>query len=200
MPFRSRFETRDLAPLASLLVIGIFMAVATKGGLSSTRDRGQRAQARLCVDDGLARSDVCLAVCEIDLAVGMIALWTACFCGWTYQKHVVGLESAAWLTWLVLFGALATTSVVLGLISGTTHGVARLPSFIITLAMMYIADGAARFLTKSETFNVPDVLKTLGNGGLSLSARFTLPYSAIVAATVAAVGHIVLQHTRFGRR
>jgi len=64
---------------------------------------------------------------------------------------------------------------------------------------MNIAEGAARWLTQSETLNLPDVLKQVGNAGWRISAEFTLPYSAILALIVFALGHVVLVHTRFGR-
>ena len=77
------------------------------------------------------------------------------------------------------------------------------------LAMMFIAEGMSRFLTKSATFKIPDVLSRLGNEVFDLGGRLglpaglrdylTIPYSAIVAAAVLLVGHVVLQHPRFGR-
>ena len=47
----------------------------------------------------------------------------------------------------------------------------RLPSFIISLAMMNIADGMSRWLTKSEKLAVPAVLKTIGNRGIEITDR-----------------------------
>jgi ribose transport system permease protein len=64
---------------------------------------------------------------------------------------------------------------------------------------MNIANGLARYLTQSETLNVPQALKTIGNSGIGLTDRITLPYSAILALVVLSVGHVVLVHTRFGR-
>jgi ribose transport system permease protein len=137
---------------------------------------------------------------EIDLAVGMVALWTAAFCGWLFRHPALGGEEGpgAWMMALVILLPLAS-SLLLGLMSGTLTVWARLPSFIITLAMMYIADGAARYLTQSETFPVPGVLKTIGVGTIDLTARLVVPYRAILAAVVALIAHVVLQHTRFGR-
>ena len=65
--------------------------------------------------------------------------------------------------------------------------------------MMNIANGLARYLTRSETLDVPQALKTLGNSGVDLTDRITLPYSAMLALAVLVVGHVVLTHTRFGR-
>ena len=45
---------------------------------------------------------------------------------------------------------------------------------------------------------MPSLLISLGNDGLS-QGNLSIPYSAMLAAVVMLVGHVVLQHTRFGR-
>jgi ribose transport system permease protein len=137
------------------------------------------------------------------LAVGMVALWTACFCGWLFERPFAAGragtgEVSAWAVALVIAVPLGT-SLLLGLASGVLTVWSRLPSFIISLAMMNIADGMSRWLTKSEKFAVPAILKTIGNRGIELTDRLELPYSALLAAVVFLIGHLVLQHTRFGR-
>ncbi len=222
-----RYEPKDLAPLASLLVILVLMTIFTGGKFLRTSNASnvlQQGSVLMIVSVGLTFVLLCG---EIDLAVGMIALWTAVLCGWSYNKYITTQEAAAKaavvaaakadsptddpprpatfdvraaasftpVVMLIIFGSLLT-SILLGLLSGALKVWAGLPSFIISLAMMYIADGAARYLSQSETFDVPDVLKSLGNSGFE---SLSLPYIALIAAVVAAVGHIVLQHTRFGR-
>jgi ribose transport system permease protein len=91
------------------------------------------------------------------------------------------------------------SAVALGLVSGFLTAWSRMPSFIITLAMMYVAQGSARYLTRSETLDVPSVLKTIGNRGIDVTERFNLPYSALLAGAIMLAGHLVLVHTRFGR-
>jgi ribose transport system permease protein len=91
---------------------------------------------------------------------------------------------------------------VLGLITGGLTVWSRLPSFIISLAMMFIAEGLAKDLTKAEMLSLPAIMVTIGNEGIELGKHFKhfhLPFSAIVAAVVMLAGHVVLQHTRFGR-
>ena len=46
---------------------------------------------------------------------------------------------------------------------------------------------------------MPGLLKTIGSEYLKVTDDFRLPYSAILAAVVLLIGHVVLQHTRFGR-
>ncbi len=57
----------------------------------------------------------------------------------------------------------------------------------------------ARFLTQSEKFAVPEILKTIGNGRIHVTGALSLPYSAMLAAVVMIIGHVVLRYTRFGR-
>jgi ribose transport system permease protein len=90
-------------------------------------------------------------------------------------------------------------SIVLGWLSGFLTVKSRLPSFIITLSMMYIASGLALYLTKSEQFHVPWIIERLGNGGISLSSKLKIPYSALLAGGILLLSHLVLQYTRFGR-
>jgi ribose/xylose/arabinose/galactoside ABC-type transport system permease subunit len=94
-------------------------------------------------------------------------------------------------------------ALILGGVSGTLTVSSGLPSFIITLAMMYMANGLARFVTLSQKYDVPQFLKELGNAPLAKLSLFgrtlEIPQSAVLAAVVMLVAHVVLQHTRFGR-
>jgi ribose transport system permease protein len=91
------------------------------------------------------------------------------------------------------------TSAGLGAVSGLVTMWSRLPSFIITLAMMNIAYGLSRYLTRSVQHDVPGLLDAVGNRGWMLTDRLMVPYSALLAAAALLAGHYVLGHTRFGR-
>lgn len=143
---------------------------------------------------------------EIDLSVGMMALWTACFCGVLFEHpSVAGRGGEGNPSFIVVAFVLLVplaSSLVLGLVSGLLTASTRLPSFIITLAMMNIADGFARYLTKSEKYSVPAVLKEVGNGEFAVgggSWTLYIPHGALLAGVVLVLGHLVLEHTRFGR-
>lgn len=227
--WHSRWEGRDIAPLVSLAMLVAFFTVAAPhflraGTLLAILKQGS---VLAIVSVGLTYVLICA---EIDLAVGMMALWAACLCGWLFQnwgwflvnwgglRHVFtgdwaagppggGQAEGAALIFVLLLPLVS--SLALGFVSGLLTVWSRLPSFIITLAMMFIAEGMSRFLTKSATFKIPDALTGVGNEVLDLGrvlglpeglrAYLTIPYSAILAATVLGLGHIVLQHTRFGR-
>lgn len=224
-----RWKGRDIAPLASLAVLLVFFTLAAPhfwrpATLVAVLKQGS---VLAIVSVGLT----CVLICaEIDLAVGMVALWSACLCGWLFQNwgwflaNGCGLRklltgdwvpappgagpAEGWAVAAVILLPLVS-SLALGLLAGLLTVGSRLPSFIITLAMMFIAEGLSRFLTKSATFKIPDALSRVGNdvldvgGGLGLPeglrAWLVLPYSAVLAAAVMLAGHVVLQHTRFGR-
>jgi len=195
-----RWTMRDVAPLVTLVVLMVFFSLAAPGFLRmSTLQAVLKNGAVLAiVAAGLTFVLLCA---EIDLAVGMMALWSASACGWAYENCALGpdgLESSGAMVAVVIALPLISC-LLLGLVSGLLTVWARLPSFIISLAMMFIAEGLARYLTKSKMSKVPAILSTIGNQGLDLGKSVVLPYSAILAAAVLLVGHVVLQHTRFGR-
>jgi len=94
-------------------------------------------------------------------------------------------------------------SVILGVLAGSTVGylnglfIARfkIPSFIVTLGMMYIARGIVEFLTRGNpVYPLPANFNFLGQGRL-----FGVPVVVYVAIVLGIIGHIVLTKTVFGR-
>lgn len=202
VPRQQRWQLRDQAPLLTLLAITFFFAVTTAGFISPSTLRLvlQQGAVLAIVAAGLTFVLLCG---EIDLSVGMVALWTACFCGVLFEQPFAagpgGGEAIAFWALLVVLLVPLLSSLLLGLASGALTVWSHLPSFIITLAVMNIADGLARWITQSEKFAVPAILRSVGNDRIRLGGQFALPYSVLLAAAVLVVSHLVLQHTRFGR-
>lgn len=211
--YTRRWEARDIAPVLSLVVLAKFFAIAAPDFLAAGTMVAilQQGSVLAIVSVGLTFVLICG---EIDLAVGTLALWAACFCGWLYQHWAAPLESeGAALTTQVAVTILLplATCLALGLATGVLTIWSRLPSFIISLAMMFIAEGMAKYLTKAELQFMPPALDTLGNESLRVSAstgvftwgtlhvRVTLPYLAMLAAAAFVLGHCVLRYSRFGR-
>ncbi len=203
--WRDRWHSGDLAPVVSLLVMIAIFTVWI--GPHEFLNAGT---ASLVLQQGAVLAIVSvgmtfvLLTAEIDLAAGKIALLSACVCGVLFELPFAGGPNGegkigAWAMFAVL-GIPFLAALIAGLLSGVLTVTSKLPSFIITLAMMFVCEGSARYLTKSHTFKLPEVLVTLGNESWWLnSLKFHLPYSAVLAAGVILAGHIVLQHTRFGR-
>ena len=203
-PAAPRRDFSDWAPVITLGVLVLFFGMLTQNffSLNTLENVLKQGSVLAIVSVGLTFVLLCG---EIDLSVGMVALWTACLCGVMWESSWVagpgGKQHAAvgWPTLLAVLVIPLLTSLAFGLLSGTLTVLSRLPSFIITLSMMNIAVGLARYLTRSEKFAPPKLLIDVGNNGLSLGRGNILPNSAVLAAVVLLVGHLVLQHTRFGR-
>ncbi|MBX9791610.1 MAG: ABC transporter permease [Pirellulales bacterium] len=198
---RFRWEARDIAPLVSLLVLVAFFSMV-EPSFRRTSVWGaifDQGAALALVAAGLT---FVLIAAEIDLAVGNLAVWTSCFCAWLFTREfAAGAQAERPVGSLLLVGILLApllTAVLLGMASGMLTVWSRLPSFIITLAMLNIAMGMSKFLTHNQTLAVPPVLHALGNGRLMLGG-WSIPYGVLLAAGVLVVGHLVLRHTRFGR-
>ncbi len=202
--WRDRWHSGDLAPVVSLLVLIAIFTV-----LVGPRDFLSVGTASLVLEQGAVLAIVSvgmtfvLLAAEIDLAVGKVALLSACVCGVLFEQPFAagpkGAMEATLLSLLVVLAIPFVVALIAGWLSGVLTVTSTLPSFIITLAMMFVSDGMARYLTKSEKFNAPVVLKMIGNDGLFLTRKLHVPYSAMLAAVVLLIGHVVLQHTRFGR-
>ncbi len=200
--FKNRdWQAADFAPLASLAVIFVFFAIVADGFL-------RLSTIQLVLEQGSVLAVVAMGLTfvllcgEIDLSVGTVALLSACLCGILFEKPFAagpdGKAEIGFITTTIVLVVPIVAALIAGLVSGLLTVSSGLPSFIITLAMMNIATGLARFLTKSKKFNVPPFLKDVGNGDIFVAGVFW-PFSAAIAAVVLLIGHIVLTHTRFGR-
>jgi ribose transport system permease protein len=196
----SRWEARDWAPLVSLAVLVVFFSFAASSFLTAGTLAAILQQGSVLAIVSVGMTFVLLCA-EIDLSVGMMALWAACLCGWLFGHGLGGAgaeeQASAVAVGLVVLLPLVAC-LLLGLLSGVLTVWAQLPSFIITLAMMFIAEGSSKYITQGAAFKVPKFLYHLGNDGINMG-RFVLPYSAMLAAVVMVAGHVLLQHTRFGR-
>jgi ribose/xylose/arabinose/galactoside ABC-type transport system permease subunit len=82
-----------------------------------------------------------------------------------------------------------------GLLNGIFVAKFKIPSFIVTLGMMYVARGVVQFLTRGNpVYPLPENFNYLGQGYL-----FGIPIVVIVAALLGIGGHIILDKTIFGR-
>ncbi len=213
LPFKIKLRThaRDLAPLATLFALVLFFSIFASGffDLYTLNSVLKQASTRALVATGLTFVLLC---CEIDLSVALVATLAGCQMGVLYKwmldtgpvfLSATGPDGAITVT---LAGALLAlllpvlTGLVLGLFNGMLTVWSRLPSFIITLAMMEIARGFASYLTKGAQYpDMPGVLPAAANDGILIGSSFELPYSIFVIGAIMLAAHIVLTYTRFGR-
>jgi len=87
----------------------------------------------------------------------------------------------------------------IGLVNGAiVSGFGMLP-FIVTLGMMGIARGAAKWLANNQTVNPPDSVINNIMALVNPTQLWPLPWGVWVAVGLALVMRVLLQHTVFGR-
>ena len=134
---------------------------------------------------------------EIDLSVGsIVALSSVTVAG--YLRYFAGGSSAGAgaLTIACLLALLVSAAA--GAVNGVLLTVARLPSFIVTLAMMLVARGLAQRLSNQESIGdvwLPPAFRTLGGGSLA-----GLPNPVWIMIVLYPAAHFMMSRTAFGRK
>ena len=126
----------------------------------------------------------------IDLSVGSAVAFTSVVGATLLVKHYSPIAVIA-LT-LLAGGAI-------GLINGSIIGGFRMLPFIVTLGMMGVARGAAKWLASNQTVNPPE---TPINNIMALVAPeqlFPLPLGVWIAVALAVLMAVVMRQTIFGR-
>ncbi len=123
---------------------------------------------------------------ELDLSVGSVAA-------------LAGIATAyvMSMTWNIPLGMIC--GVAIGVLFGALNGIfvvfGKIPSFIVTLAMMSIARGIAHVWSGGKPIsNLPEDFGVFGAGYVA----GVIPVSTIIAAAFLLVGYFVLQRTKHG--
>ena len=170
----------------ALVVLGIFLSIASKGRFSSPENLLTVArQASITVIVGVGVTFIMITG-NIDLAVGSYLALSGIFLA---NMIVLGVP------WGL---AVIMTMVALGLLQllvGTAIAKQRLNSLIVTLAMLSIARGVALSWSGGKPVYIEnDSFMKIGNGYWG-----PIPIPVIIAACVLIIGQFVLRKTRFGR-
>ena len=89
-----------------------------------------------------------------------------------------------------------------GLVNGVLIARFKVPAFVATLGVMYVARGVALLITNGLTYNNLGGKPALGNTGfdwLGFNRLLGIPIGVVVLAVVALAGSLVLNRTAFGR-
>lgn len=129
---------------------------------------------------------------EIDLSIAHVMTLCGLVAGaLATGGYDIGFQ---WPVWLSIIGALAVGAL-MGAIAGFFNAKLSVPSFMATLAMMYIAEGLYLYLSGAQPlYGIPDSMQWFGSGSV-----FGIPSIILVFAFVFIAGHIVLSRTVFGR-
>jgi erythritol transport system permease protein len=138
----------------------------------------------------------------IDLSVGSIAALSGVVAGYVVLYGLPFGGSAVYLPTLVVILIGIVCGAFVGAINGFVVAFLRIPAFITTLGMLYVARGAALLTTGGGSFVGLSGDPSLGNTGFDYvgTARwFGLPVQIYVMAAIGIVAAFVASRTVFGR-
>lgn len=183
-----RFDWRQYVVfIAFLVVFALFGATLYDSGFLSFNNLLNIVRQSAIIAVMAVAMTFVISAAEIDLSVGSVA-------------GLASVTSALAVSEYGFFAG-AAAGLLTGLIVGSVNGalVARfnIPSFLVTLGMLGIAVGTARWITDSAPVPIlDDSFNTIfGSGQIG-----PVPALLIWMFVVFAVGHIVLRKTAYGRR
>ena len=139
----------------------------------------------------------------IDLSVGSILALAGVVAGAMMQG--VEIQAAGVILYPPVWAVVILTCV-MGALVGAVNGVLvawfKVPAFVATLGVMYVARGVALLMTNGLTYNNLSGRAELGNTGfdwLGFNRLFGIPISVLVLAAIAILAGIMLSRSSFGR-
>ncbi len=198
-----------LAPFLGLLFVYLFFAVydiAIDGSLDQLSILFSQFNLKIVAAQttivALAALGMTLIIISggIDLSPGSsIALTTTVIAVWMRDGPLASAEWGILSPLLALLLGIAAAGLV-GVVNGVLITGLRIVPFIVTLGMMGIARGLAKFLGGEQRVNAPD---TWLGGLLSIDARHAafwgLPWGVIVLVVFAVAAYFLLHYSVFGR-
>lgn len=202
-------KLRTLAPLLTLVALVVFFSSTTT--TFATLDNAVNIIRQMSITGIIAVGlTFVILTAEIDLSVAAVAnavgITVAYF---TIQPDYVNIAN------IPLNGALAIiltlmSALAFGLITAFGMTSIGIPSFIMTLAIMQIANGVSALLVRGQiAYQYPDLVTLLGAKtafqiplGIDAAGKalfIPVGWTIIVCLVFFIVGHLVLTYTRFGR-
>jgi ribose transport system permease protein len=202
-------QLRNIAPVFTLIALVVFFSFASSSFF--TLDNALNIIRQLSITGIIAVGlTYVILTAEIDLSVAAVAnavgITVAYF---TIQPDYVNIANVPVQGWIAIILALAA-ALAFGLVTAFGMTLVGIPSFIMTLAMMQIANGVSALLVRGQiAYQYPDLITTLGSGtafsiplGVDAAGRamfIPIGWTIIVCLIFLLVGHLVLKYTRYGR-
>jgi ribose transport system permease protein len=202
-------QLRNIAPVITLVALVIFFSFASSTFF--TLDNAFNIIRQLSITGIIAVGlTYVILTAEIDLSVAAVAnaigITVAYF---TIQPDYVNIANVPMQGWIAVILALLA-ALAIGLVTAGGVTVIGIPSFIMTLAMMQIANGISALLVRGQiAYSYPELVTTLGSGvafripvgvdAAGKAAFIPIGWTIIVCLAFLFVGHIVLKYTRYGR-
>ena len=178
-------RARILAPLFTLIVLGVFFGLVTDHFLTLRNFENIVEQASLLA---ILATGVTLVLLlgEIDLSFANVATLV----GITMALMMDSEHAIGWIVLVCILIALAV-----GFTNGYISAYVGVPSFMATLAMYQVAYGVAHYASHATpVFSVPKIFSVLGNKNIGF-----IPWICICAVVVMFAAHFMLRYTRLGR-
>jgi len=174
----------EWAALVGLVLLVLIFGIADPTFLSSGNIQSMLVAAAILTILAVGQTFV-IATGGIDLSVASIMTFAAVVFG---QTFAAGWPLAACMIAAIVAGLL------IGAINGAVIAKGKITDFIVTLGALSFASGAALVLSDGKPVTIINTfLLRLSAGGVGI-----LGWSAIIAAVVAVIAHVVLFRTRFG--
>lgn len=139
----------------------------------------------------------------IDLSVGSILALSGVVAGAMMQG--VEIDAMGVILYPPVWAVVVLTVCVgaaVGAVNGVLVAIFKVPPFVATLGVMYVARGVALLMTNGLTYNNLRGSEALGNTGFNWLGFYRIggvPISVIVLAVVAIVAGLMLSRSAFGR-
>ena len=139
----------------------------------------------------------------IDLSVGSVLAVSGVFAGFLMQG--IEIQSAGVILYPPVWAVAILTlgfGAFIGAINGVLVAVFKVPAFVATLGMLYVARGVALLMTNGLTYNNLGGSSALGNTGfdwLGFNRLAGVPIGIIILAVVSLLAALLISRTAFGR-
>ena len=178
---------RDIIYVGFVAVVVVFAIVLRDQGFVSTTSLMNILRQTAIVTVIAVGMTYVIAAAEIDLSVGSVAGLASVVTAMTISSF--GLVPG------IIAGLLVGAAV--GAINGALVAFVKIPSFLVTLAMMGVAFGVAQWTTASAPQPILDMTFNNVFGGGNLGP---IPVLVIWMLIAVAIGSVVLKKMRFGRQ
>lgn len=184
--FYSVFFENGLYRICILLAMCIFLAVASDGFFSVNNLMNIARQASILIILAVGATGTILTH-GIDLSLAGIMSLAGCVCGYL-------LNNGFSVPVAILLAVLVGTG--FGAVNGFLIAIVKLPPFVSTYGVRYIANGLALLLMGSNIFfGFPDSFQFLGTGYFG-----RVPVLVVCALAITFILYIVLQRSNFGKQ
>ncbi|WP_372015196.1 galactofuranose ABC transporter, permease protein YjfF [Pseudoxanthomonas sp. 10H] len=187
---------RDPRQVSLAITIVLFLAMSLAGGVLYDGFLRPQVFMNLLIDNAFllivaVGMTFVIASGGIDLSVGAVVAFSTVLLAWLVQVH--GWHPLAAMPAVLALGA------AFGALMGTLIERYRLQPFVVTLAGMFLARGAATLLSV-ESIGIDHAFHVaLANLRIPLGGGASLSAGAVVALLVVAGGAVLAGRTRFGR-